>query len=101
MTHFEKYTESEEMIILVQVSALIIKIAVKEMNSIIRNIGLVPTRLFFGVIPTHPVITTELLRENAKIEIVAAAKTEQNAIIAERRIITALTKNPICSISMI
>lgn len=54
---------------------------------------LVPTGLVLGIIPTFPIISTDIPTQTESKGILAAVKAEMNAIIAERNILTALTRN--------
>lgn len=55
--------------------------------------GLVPTRLLLGVIPISPIISTLLPNQKEKMEALAAPQAETNSVIAERKIMTALTRD--------
>lgn len=70
-----------------------LKIALKAMNDTMGENGLVPSLLVFGIIPRFPIITSDLPNQRERMEVLAAAQKEMNTIIAERRIITALTTN--------
>lgn len=75
------------------VPGLVLKVAVKAMNDTIGENGLVPTRLVFGVIPRVPIISTELPTQIERMEILPAAQAEMISIVAERKIMTALTRD--------
>lgn len=52
------------------------------MNETIRENGLFPTHLVFGVIPRFPVIT-DIAAQRERMELLAAAQEEMNTMIAE------------------
>lgn len=72
---------------------MVFKVAVKGMNDTIGEIGLVPTRLVFGVVPQLPIISTNIPTQKGRMEIVAVVQAKKNAIIAESKITTSLTRN--------
>lgn len=63
------------------------------MNDTIPENGLVPSRLVFGTIPRFPIISTDLRNQKERMEILPKSQKEMNSIIAERRILAALTRN--------
>lgn len=62
------------------------------MNDIIGENGLVPTSLLFGVGPWVPIFSTNIPTQKERLSFLAAASAEVNAVIAERKITTALTR---------
>lgn len=54
------------------------------------EIGLVPTRHICGATPKFPFINTELPNQKNRMEAMKTAQAEMSAIVAERRICTAL-----------
>ena len=71
---------------------ILLSIAVKAMNDTIGEKGLVPSLLTFGITPRFPIISTELPTQDERMGLLTSGQMEMNAIIAERRIQAALTK---------
>ena len=69
-----------------------LRIANKAMNDTIGENGLVPSRLVFGIIPRYPILNTDLPNQKERMEAIKLAQSEMNSIIAERRVLAALTK---------
>lgn len=63
------------------------------MNETIGEIGLALTGLIFGLIPWFPVIITDITSRKERMKILGASYTEEKAIIAEGKIMTAITRN--------
>lgn len=59
----------------------------------INENGLVPTRLVFGVIPRSPIISRGISARKEEMKILTPDQAEMNAIIAERKISIALTRD--------
>lgn len=72
--------------------AMILRLATKAMNDTMNEDGLVPSLLVFGIIPRFPIIATELPTQKERMEVLATARAEMEAIVAKRRIMTALLK---------
>ena len=70
-----------------------LRLTLKAMNDTMGENGLVPSLLVFGIIPRFPVISSQLPAQSERMEVLTMAQREMNTIIAQRRIITALTKN--------
>lgn len=71
----------------------LLKVAVKAMNDTMGENGLVPSRLVFGMIPRFPIINTDLPTQKERMEALKTAQAEMNSIVAERRVVEALTRN--------
>ncbi len=69
-----------------------LRIANKAMNDTIGENGLVPSKLVFGIIPRYPILNTDLPNQKERMEAIKLAQAEMNSIIAERRVLAALTK---------
>lgn len=67
-----------------------VNVAVKVVNDTMSENGLVLTRLVYGDVPRFPIINTELPNQKDRLEAIKTAQAEMNAIVAERRIRTAL-----------
>lgn len=74
-------------------SAYLLKIAVKAVNGTMEENGLVPSRLFFGVLFRFPILNLTLPEQREHLEEIKTARSEMNAIVAERRMFGALTPN--------
>jgi len=72
---------------------MILSVAVKAMNDTINEKGLVPSRLVFGILPRFPILNSNLPNQKERLEIIKTAQAEMNSIVAERKIMTALSKN--------
>ena len=72
---------------------LLLKIAVKAMNDTMGESGLVPSLLVFGTIPRFPIISTDFPSQKERMEALSKAQMEMNSIVAERRVLAALTRN--------
>jgi len=70
-----------------------LKLATKAMNDTMGEDGLVPSLLVFGIIPRFPIISTNLPTQQERMDALATAQKEMNAIVSERRITAALTRN--------
>lgn len=55
--------------------------------------GLVPSRLVFENVPRLPIISAKLPKQKERMEAIAKAQMEMNAIVAEWRVLTALSRN--------
>ena len=71
---------------------ILLGIAVKAMNDTIGEKGLVPSFLAFGTTPRFPIISTEPPSEAERMKLLTSAQIEMNAIVVERRIQAALTR---------
>ena len=71
----------------------VLKVAVKAMNDTMGENGLVPSRLVFGIIPRFPILNTDLPNQKDLMELIKKAQAEMNNIIAERRVLAALTRD--------
>ena len=71
---------------------ILLNIAVKAMNDTIGEKGLVPSLLAFGITPRFPIISTDLPTQSERMRLLATAQMEMNAIVAERRVQAALTR---------
>lgn len=69
-----------------------LKIALKAMNDTNGENGLVPSLLTFGIIPRFPIISTDLPAQRERMQTLAGAQMEMNAIVSERRTMQVLTK---------
>lgn len=69
---------------------VLLKLAVKATNDTIGLNGLVPSLLVFGIIPRFPIISSELPQQEARMKVLAEARAEYEAIIAEMRITAAM-----------
>ena len=63
------------------------------MNDTMGENGLVPSRIVFGIIPRFPILNTELPTQKQRMEIIKSAQAEMNSIVAERRVLAALTRD--------
>lgn len=63
------------------------------MNDRINENGLVPSRLVLGMFPRFPILNTDLPTQKDRINVIKAAQAEMNSIVAERRLLTALTRD--------
>lgn len=72
---------------------LALSIAVKAMNDTIGENGLVPSRLVFGIIPRFPILNTNLPMQKDRMAMIKETQAEMNCSIAERRVLTALTRD--------
>lgn len=63
------------------------------MNDTIGENGLVPSFLVFGIIPRFTIISPTLPSQAEWMKLLAKSQMEMNAIVPERRISTALSKN--------
>lgn len=70
---------------------MVLKVAIKAMNDTIGENGIVPSRLVFGILPIFPIISTKLPTQRERMAALPTAQAEMHAIIAERRITSALT----------
>ena len=71
------------------------------MNDTVGENGLVPSRLVLGIIPRFPILNSELPDQKEILEIIKNAQAEMNSIDAERRVLSALTRNvPACLLSL-
>ncbi len=71
----------------------ILNIAVKAMNDTIGENGLVPSRLVFGIIPRFPILNSDLPEQKERLEMIKTAQAEMNSIVAERRVLAAVTRD--------
>ncbi len=71
----------------------LLSIAVKAMNDTIGENGLVPSRLVFGIIPRFPILNSDLPNQKERLAIIQMAQAEMNSIVAERRVLAALTRD--------
>lgn len=71
----------------------LLKLAVKAMNDTSGENGLVPLFLVFEIFPRLPIISHDLPNQEKRVKIMVEAQMEMNAIVAEKRISTALSKN--------
>lgn len=71
----------------------LVRIAVKEMDDTIGENALVSRRLNFGAILRLPIISADLQKQMYRMKDIAKAEMEMNAIVAERRVSTALNEN--------
>lgn len=62
------------------------------MNDTIGENGLIPSFLVFGNISSSPVISHDLPNQQERMRILAEAQMEINAIVAEKRMQTALNR---------
>jgi len=72
---------------------VLLNLAVKAMNDTIGENGLVPSRLVFGMIPRFPIISYDIPSQKDRMDALATLQKEMNAIIAERRVLTALNRD--------
>ena len=63
------------------------------MNDTIGENGLVPALLVFSIIPRFPIINTNLPSQKERMAIISTAQMQMNAIVIERRVATALSRN--------
>lgn len=66
--------------------------AVKAMNDTISEKDLFPSLLVFGITPRFPIISTNVPTQAERMKIMASAKMEMNAIIAEKRVQAAVPR---------
>lgn len=69
------------------------KVAVKAMNGTIIERGLVPSRFVLGIIPRFPILNINLSKQGERMDIIKKSQAEMNNIIAEKRVLAALTRN--------
>ena len=62
----------------------------KAVNDTIGINGLVPSLLVFGIIPRFPIIASELPKQEERMKVLAEARAEYEAIVAELRITAAM-----------
>ena len=66
--------------------------AVKSMNDTSGEKRLVPSFIAFGITLCFPIISTDLPAQEERLKLLISAQMEMNAIVAERRIQAALTR---------
>ena len=71
----------------------VLKIAVKAMNDTMSENALVPSRLVFGILPRFPILNTKLPKQRERMDMIKKAQAEMNTIVAERRVLAALTRD--------
>ena len=71
----------------------ILRVAVKAMSDTMGETGLVPSRLVFGIVPRFPILNSNLPNQKERLEIIKIAQAEMNSIVAERRVLAALTRD--------
>lgn len=67
-----------------------------DVKAIIDTVGenkLAPSRLVVGVVPKLPIIFTDLPKQKERTKAIAKPQMEKKAIVVERRVATALSKN--------
>jgi hypothetical protein len=73
--------------------ALLLRIAVKVKNDTMGTNGLVPSLLFFGVVPRFPPMSIDLPKQRDRMAALAAAQMEMSAIVSETGTTAALIHN--------
>lgn len=74
----------------------VLRIAVKAIHGTIKDNGLLPSRLVFGIVPRFPILNTNLSTQKDGMLAIKTAQEDMHLIIAERRLLTALTINTGC-----
>ena len=70
-----------------------LKLSIKAMNDTNGDNGLVPSLVVFGIIPRFPITISDILAQKERMLALAKAQMERNAVVAERRILAALTRS--------
>lgn len=70
---------------------ILLNIAVKAMNGTLGENRLVPSKLVFGIIPRFSIKSYDLPGPQERVEILANAEIEMISIVAERKLLAALT----------
>ena len=70
-----------------------LKLSIKAMNDTNGDNGLVPSLVVFGIIPRFPIISSDIPTQKERMLAFSRAQMEMNAVVAERRILAALTRS--------
>lgn len=60
------------------------------------EIGLVPSRLMFGIISWFPILSSNMQSQKERIEVLKTAQSKMNSIEVERKVSEALVKHFVC-----
>lgn len=70
----------------------LLRTTMKAMNGRIGKNGLVPSRLFFSIVPSLPLFASGLPKQKELMEVIARAQMGTQAIVPESRVATPLSK---------
>ena len=73
-------------------SNIALKLSIKAMNDTNGDKGLVPSLVVFGIILRSPIISSDIPAQKERMLALSKAQMEINAVVAERRILAALTR---------
>ena len=70
-----------------------VKLSIKAMNDTEGDNGLVPSLVAFGIVPRFPIISSDIPTQKERMLAPSRAQMEMNAVVAQRRILAALTRS--------